>query len=209
MDVKNALELLYVMESEPVTLHKYRERLQGLRSLNFCGAVINRLDANYIDAPLHYLFGNLYINFSLLWDPVSEVITTYATDHCKQFWPLFLSKLKGENELEITHEVPSFKCDILIKLISRLSSFTDKVDYQNYKLLLWKCMQQIVSYCEVKNRDFVSLFIDFVNSHFFQSNSEDARSCNIRKREQDVHSKDEKGKITATYVSTALLQIII
>ncbi|XP_011495601.1 PREDICTED: small subunit processome component 20 homolog [Ceratosolen solmsi marchali] len=194
-DFKNAFELPYLVESEPITLHKYRERLQGLRALDFRGAAISRLDANYKDAPLHYLFGNLYINFSLLWDPVCEVLISYATDECSQFWPLFLSKLKNENKLEVTPEVPFFECDILSNMISRLFSSSDKVDHDNYTFLLWKCMHQIVNYCEVKNRDFVGVFIDFVDCHFFKSDSEDAKSCNILKREQEINSNDEQEKV--------------
>ncbi|OXU31234.1 hypothetical protein TSAR_014768 [Trichomalopsis sarcophagae] len=183
LKVCNAIELPFLAESEQVTVHKYRSRLVHIQPLDFHGASVSHLNSNYYDLPLHYLFGNLYVNFSLLWEPVTQVISSYATTDCSQFWSVFLAKLKGEENIKMVDE-PNFECEILESLSGKILSMKDKIDYDNYKLLLWKCMGQIVSYCEVKNRDYVGLFIDFVEGNFFKSNSEDAKSCSVKKREQ-------------------------
>ncbi|XP_058805534.1 small subunit processome component 20 homolog [Phymastichus coffea] len=197
-NVKNAIELPYLAESEAITIQTYRQRLLLLQALEFSGASINHLNSKYYDIPLHYLFGNLYVNFSLLWKPVSQIIASYATKECPHYWPVFLVKLKSE-EITNVAEAPNFECEILSKLAAKVFAVSDKIDHDNYNQLLWKIMGLTTSYCEVKNRDYVHLFIDFVENNFFKSNSADAKSCNIKKKERQSlaeDNKDDSGKIT-------------
>ncbi|KAL2713487.1 small subunit processome component 20 [Vespula squamosa] len=179
---KNALDLIYLAESVPATIQQYRDKLLHLQNLTFESNVMSNLDPKYYEIPLRYLLGNLYINFSLLWDPVSKIIASYATKECTQFWPVFLSELKDANATNWTYQ-QVHQSEIIQSLELQIYKMDDKPDYNNYKILLWKCMSLFVSYCEMKNRDLTSLFIEFVKNNFFKSNSEDAKFCSIKKHE--------------------------
>ncbi|XP_014218857.1 small subunit processome component 20 homolog [Copidosoma floridanum] len=179
---RGVLELPYLSECEPATVHKYRDRSLHLQALELQQVMKGGLDTRYYDVPLHYLFGNLYVNFSLLWDKVCHLITSYAVKECESFWEVFMDKLKTADSEIITIEAPGLECEVLKKLADRLFSLNEKIDRHNYKLLIWKCMGIMGQYCETKNRDYVGLFIDFVQGNFFRSNSEIAWSCNIKKK---------------------------
>ncbi|XP_012286717.1 small subunit processome component 20 homolog [Orussus abietinus] len=180
---KNAFELPLLAESRSASIQKYRDKLLHLEALSYqCHATVN-LRSKYHGFPLRYLIGNLYVNFSLIWDPVCKIIATYAHKECSQFWEIFLSELTSERP-SVRSESASFECDVLSKIQERLSQGDDKPDHENYKLLLWKCMSYFPEFCEVKNRDITGLFVGFVESNFFRCNSEEAKSCDIA-----IHSR--------------------
>ncbi|XP_031840626.2 small subunit processome component 20 homolog [Nomia melanderi] len=180
---KTAMEHLYLAECEPITVQTYRNKLLHLQALTFDGNVMLNLNPKYNDFPLRYLLGNLYINFSILWEPVSKIIATYATKQCEQFWQIYLTELKSNYK-----EIPDYKilydCAIISEIEIAIQKNKDKPDYENHKLLLWKCMGNFSHYCEMKNRDITGIFIDYVNDNFFKSNSEDAKCCSILKTQE-------------------------
>lgn len=180
---KNPLDLIYLAESIPATIQQYRDKLLHLQSLTFESNAMANIDPKYYEIPLRYLLGNFYINFSLLWDPASKIIGSYATKECTQFWPVFLSELNDASATDWTYQREVHRSEIIQSLELETYKMDDKPDYNNYKILLWKCMSLFASYCEMKNRDLTSLFIEFVNNNFFKSNSEDAKFCGIKKRE--------------------------
>ncbi|KAI4482212.1 hypothetical protein M0804_008763 [Polistes exclamans] len=186
---KNPLDLIYLAESTPPTIQKYRDKLLHLQSLTFDNNAITNLDPKYYEIPLRYLLGNLYINFSLLWDPVNNIIASYANKACTQFWPVFLSELKDASATNKTYQ-EIYRCDIIESLKLEIYKIDDKPDSNNYQILLWKCMSNFVNYCEMKNRDLTSFFIEFVNTNFFKLNSEDAKVCSIKKHENASIAND-------------------
>lgn len=188
---KSALELVYLAECEPATVQKYRGKLLYLQALEYQSYAIDNFDLKYLEFPLRCLIGNLYINFSLLWEPVSTVIASYGKKEFPQFWPTFLAELTSKNEAEVEWK-PSFDCDIVSSLAVRAEKCEDKPDFENHKILLWKCMTHFSYYAETKNRDLTGLFIDFVNTNFFKSNSEDSKACNIEKRKETDVNNDVK-----------------
>ncbi|XP_035727395.1 small subunit processome component 20 homolog isoform X1 [Vespa mandarinia] len=175
---KNPLNLIYLAEGIPATIQRYRDKLLHLQDLTFESNAMANLNPKYYEIPLRYLLGNFYINFSLLWDPVSKIIGSYASKECGQFWPVFLSELKDATDWTYQRVHQS---EIIQSLELEICKMDDKADNNNYKILLWKCMPLFASYCEMKNRDLTSLFIEFVNNNFFKSNAEDAKFCSIKK----------------------------
>lgn len=167
-DPKSPLELMYLAELEPATVHKYRDKLLHISALKFGSPSMNNLKSEYQDLPLRYLLGNLHVNFSLLWEPVSEIIASYANRECQKFWELFFGELESEDVKSGSNAGPKYQCEILENLKSRIWDSKAKTDRDNYKLLLWKCMATFASFCEKKNRDFVGVFIDFVETNFFR-----------------------------------------
>ncbi|XP_015598459.1 small subunit processome component 20 homolog [Cephus cinctus] len=201
---KNALQLPYLAESELATVHTYRDRLLHVQALAFQSHAVSNLNPSFYEFPLYYLLGNLYINFSLLWDPVSKIIATYANKECAQFWPIFLAELNSVNATQIIQYQNTYDCDVVTAVAAEMNYNDDKTDVENYKLLLWKCMTGFVEFCETKNRDLTGLFIDFVDTNFFKINSEDSKSCNIAKHketivvdnQQEEHSDDDEKEET-------------
>lgn len=190
---KNVFELIYLAENEPATVHKYREKLLHLQAINFDGQAMNSLDPSYYDIPLNYLIGNFYLNFSLIWEPCGKILATYANKQCPQFWPIFLSQLKMENNVSPFYET-TINCDVITSLEKKICVSEEKIDYDNYRLQLWKSMANFADYCETKNRDLTVMFIDFVDRFVFKSNSEDGKSCNIEKRgeiDEDAMEEEE------------------
>ncbi|XP_026828311.1 small subunit processome component 20 homolog [Ooceraea biroi] len=179
---KSAFELVHLVECESTTVQNYRAKLLRLQALEFQSPAISNLDPKYHEFPLRYLIGNLYINFSLLWEPVSAVIASYGNKECSQFWPTFLNELTS-NVSEIEWK-PSFECQVVSSLEMLLEKHEDKPDLENHKILLWRCMTHFSHYAEMKNRDLTGLFIDFVNTNFFKSNSEDGKYCNVKKHKE-------------------------
>lgn len=190
---KNPMEHMYLAECESISIQTYRSKLVHLQTLSYESDIMTNFDLKYYEIPLRYLLGNLYINFSLLWEPVSKIIATYANKDCDQFWPLFLTELKCDEKLIIDYK-PLFECNIISEIQNAIQRSNDKPDYKNHKILLWKCMKNFSHFCEIKNRDITGLFIDFVNDNFFKSNSEDARCCNILKI-QELTISDSNIKI--------------
>ncbi|XP_076242844.1 small subunit processome component 20 homolog [Calliopsis andreniformis] len=180
---KTAMELIYLAEFEPITVQTYRNKLLCLQTLTFESNSVSNLNPKYHDFPLRYLLGTLYINFSLLWEPVSKIIASYATKECEQFWPIFLSELKCEHKSSIDY-TPLFQCNVISEIEVAIQKSNVKPDYENHKILLWKCMAHFSHFCEIKNRDLTGLFIDYVTDNFFKTNSEDAKYCSILKNQE-------------------------
>nr|XP_034172664.1 small subunit processome component 20 homolog [Osmia lignaria] len=190
---KSAMEHMYLAECESITVQSFRDKLLHLQALSFENNVVSNLDPKYYKFPLQYLLGNLYINFSLLWEPVNKIIATYADKKCEDFWPTFLAELKREQQV-ITDYKPVFECETISKIEIAIQKSNDKPDYANHKVLSWKCMTNFAQFCEMKNRDITGMFIDFVNDNFFKSNSEDAKCCSILKK-QELNSTDNNMEI--------------
>jgi hypothetical protein len=50
----------------------------------------------YLQVPLRYLLGCLYINFKYLWEPVQKLIATHAQGLNKEdFWRIYLAHLQN------------------------------------------------------------------------------------------------------------------
>lgn len=187
---KTAMELVYLAECEPTTVDNYRTKLFHLQALEFQNHAIVNLNPKYYEFPLRCLIGNLYVNFSLLWEPISIVIASYGNRECSQFWPTFLAELTSNNVPKIEWK-SSFDCHVISSLESRIEKHDDKPDFENYKKLLWKCIAHFSHYAEMKNRDLTGLFIDFVNTNFSKSNSEDGKYCNIEKRKDVINANND------------------
>ncbi|XP_011256579.2 small subunit processome component 20 homolog [Camponotus floridanus] len=186
---KTAMELVYLVEREPTTVNNYRTKLLHLQALEFQSHAIVNLNPKYYEFPLRCLIGNLYVNFSLLWKPISIIIASYGNRECSQFWPTYLAELTSNSVPEIEW-TSSFDCHVISSLESQIEKHDDKPDFENYKKLLWKSIAHFSHYAEMKNRDLTGLFIDFVNTNFSKSNSEDGKYCNIEKRKDVINANN-------------------
>ena len=76
-------------ETTPTTLYTYREKLLFLRKLVY-SSVYESSDICK-DAILRYLIGNLFINFSALWEHLVEIIATHVES--PSFWNILKENL--------------------------------------------------------------------------------------------------------------------
>ncbi|XP_034941688.1 small subunit processome component 20 homolog [Chelonus insularis] len=183
----NVLKHLFMAENVEVTVQTYRNRLIHLEALSFETRGVTNLNPKYYECSLRYLLGNLYINFSLLWNPVIKAIASYADEQCAQFWPILMEELKQDNEKlhanNVTNICDIFECNSLQNLSKRLE-INDKPDFDNYKYLLWKCLSEFPGYCESRNRDFTVLFIELIERNYFKANSDTIKAYSIEKRQE-------------------------
>ena len=94
-----------------------------------------------------------------------------------------MSKLNSKNIENSIHSLPVLDCKILSLLANQIYNIDEKVDAENYQLLFWKCMTYFIDYFETKNREFVSIFIEFVDI---------AKTCNeVNESKEDKNETQE------------------
>ncbi|CAG2053152.1 unnamed protein product [Timema podura] len=148
-------------ESVLPTVQDYRDKLQQLQALSY-ETVASSLTCNsaYSQVPLRYLLGVLFVNFQLLWKPVTRLVVSYARGlPSAEFWEVFHEQLSlAVQGVKMLVENPTpvplgLKCDVLNNLYTRLNYLDDKPDYVNYRILLWNAMTEFPEVCEQKNRN--------------------------------------------------------
>ena len=98
-EMSSAFRLCLSAEEIPVRLETYRDRLVCLQKLRFSASFYDALPEFCREAALLYLSGMLCVNFSPLWDPVIEVIASFAqTSNVKHFWKTFSTLLNTAAE---------------------------------------------------------------------------------------------------------------
>ncbi|XP_060519305.1 small subunit processome component 20 homolog [Cylas formicarius] len=191
--------LCHAVESIDPQVSTYREQLQLLEKLNFNKPqmiICNQTDFNLL--PLRFLCGVLYMNFQLLWEPVSKIISSHAHGlNINHFWDVFGQELKnvvstlrdGENVAisDIESEFETLK-----EIFQTAQQISTKPDFINYRLLLWKSLMLFPNVAEAKTRDVSGLLLDFVVSEYTKSNSELATYCSVKEyfKENDEHIEE-------------------
>lgn len=90
-ELRNTLSIIIAAESTEASISEYRGKVRHLQLLE-CSEKEER--QAICNVPMNFLFGNLYINFKLLWEPVSKLIVSYAKMlPVGQFWPIFSDQL--------------------------------------------------------------------------------------------------------------------
>lgn len=173
--------LFYKVECVEPTVHTYREQLMYLQKLEATPKLLNFLETTYgpsKDDPLKFLLGCLYVNFSLLWKPVMELIQTYATEmSVAAFWPIYKSKmdettalLRNTNASNINQDI-SFTFDSFLneEYANYWENKERSADLVNFRILLWRMIPTFGTLSEVKNREVVAIFLDFIGEEYNKS----------------------------------------
>ncbi|EDO33281.1 predicted protein, partial [Nematostella vectensis] len=210
-------EICLDAEQTPPSFHQYRDKLVRLRKLTYSSAYHHALPDFYHDVTARYLLGQLYLNFSPMWDPVIEVIKTHAQGkNVKIFWEVFRDHLKmAANEAEKylrhpqpseTAETPSYtagSADDLHSLFTSLFSVAvgpredNRTDHTNFRFLLWKAMAEFPGVVEIRSRDIVPLLLRFIEAEYMSSDENTAPTQDIRRTEHSSPAED-KGKTEGT-----------
>ncbi|XP_048578586.1 small subunit processome component 20 homolog isoform X2 [Nematostella vectensis] len=210
-------EICLDAEQTPPSFHQYRDKLVRLRKLTYSSAYHHALPDFYHDVTARYLLGQLYLNFSPIWDPVIEVIKTHAQGkNVKIFWEVFRDHLKmAANEAEKylrhaqpseTAETPSYtagSADDLHSLFTSLFSVAvgpredNRTDHTNFRFLLWKAMAEFPGVVEIRSRDIVPLLLRFIEAEYMSSDENTAPTQDVRRTEHPSPAED-KGKTEGT-----------
>lgn len=162
--------ILYNVEVTEPHVHTYRDQLQNLERLSFDKPqMLMCHQTDFKTIPLRYLCGTLYINFQLLWEPITKIITSHAKGlESNTFWGIFGEELKNvrgnirtPKEI-IVSDLEGGTCDFLADMFQESQRLRVKPDFVNYRLLLWKAMSMFPEVAESKTRDVSELFLDFV-----------------------------------------------
>lgn len=162
--------IIYNVESTDPHVHTYRDQLKNLEKLSFDQPqMLMCHQTDFKTIPLRYLCGTLYINFQLLWDPVTKIITSHAKGlEINTFWNIFADELRNacgniKNPKEmVVADLEGSTCDFLVDIFQESHTLSIKPDFINYRLLLWKAMSMFAEVAEAKTRDVSELFLDFV-----------------------------------------------
>jgi len=166
---ENQISLLGVFESLlsaeqcAESLTSYKDKLNQLEKVDF--ARISRVLAenDFLSlAPVHYLLGLLYTNFTLMWSPVMDLLANYGNGMKRDiFWQVMGDKLKAADKDIVD----------MIENIKEGKSVTDeqRIDYINYRNHLWDILARFPQTAEAKNRELVPLFLDsFMNKEYVE-----------------------------------------
>lgn len=169
MEDCSVFSLCYKVESTNPQVDTYRALLQILEKLDYDRQQVSLIkDTNFITVPLRYLCGILYINFKLLWDPVSNLITSYANGmSIDVFWNIYYKELKNaasqvRSHAKIENQLFGVDAQFLEDLYRESNELSDKPDFINFRILLWKTMANFPQVAEAKTRDTSEFLLDFI-----------------------------------------------
>ncbi|XP_076967884.1 small subunit processome component 20 homolog isoform X2 [Tamandua tetradactyla] len=205
-----ALAVLRQAELVPATVSDYREKLLHLRKLRRDVVRTAVPDGPLQEVPLRYLLGMLYINFSALWDPVIELISSHAHEmENKQFWKVYYEHLEkaatqAEKELQndLSDEEPSIgdgdweqtqEGDVGTLYHEQLTSKTDcreRLDHTNFRFLLWRALAKFPERIEPRSRELSPLFLRFINNEYYPADLQVAPTQDLRKKGKRVAAEE-------------------
>ncbi|XP_063380914.1 small subunit processome component 20 homolog isoform X2 [Cydia fagiglandana] len=199
----SVFSMCYSVESTVPSIQEYRAQQNTLQKMVFNTTQYALLkDTDFHLYPLNYMFGVLYMNFKLLWEPVTEFIASYgnslATD---EFWPIFHKNLQtafdnAKKDLKQFKFDDEFECefDLLKELYAEHNNISERPDVYNYRDLLLKVMTNCIQVCEAKNRDVVVLFLNFIEEEYKRTDKANALKIDVESRNNamDVDKPDEE-----------------
>uniref|UniRef100_H0V054 UTP20 small subunit processome component n=1 Tax=Cavia porcellus TaxID=10141 RepID=H0V054_CAVPO len=183
----SAFAILRQAELVPATVSDYREKLLHLRKLRHDVVRTAVPEGPLQEVPLRYLLGMLYINFSALWEPVIELISSHAHEmESKQFWKVYYEHLeraatRAEKELQRDPEEEkptgdesgeqAQEGDVGALYQEQLATKTDcreRLDHTNFRFLLWRALARFPERVEPRSRELSPLFLRFINNDDLQ-----------------------------------------
>ncbi|XP_058164591.1 small subunit processome component 20 homolog isoform X1 [Dasypus novemcinctus] len=199
---QSAFAILRQAELVPATVNDYREKLLHLRKLRHDVVQTAVPDGPLQEVPLRYLLGMLYVNFSALWDPVIELLSSHAHGmENKQFWKVYYEHLEkaathAEKELQIDARHEEKSCgdenweqtqegDIGTLYHEQLASKTDcqeRLDHANFRFLLWRALAKFPERVEPRSRELSPLFLRFINNEYYPADLQVAPTQDLRRK---------------------------
>ncbi|KAL1774813.1 small subunit processome component 20-like [Sigmodon hispidus] len=206
---QSAFAILRQAELVPATVSDYREKLLHLRKLRHDAVQSLTPQGPLQEVPLRYLLGMLYVNFSALWDPVIELISSHAHGmENKQFWNVYyehLEKAATHAEKELQKDLRDEQStgdgsweqtpegDVGALYQQQLESKTDcreRLDHTNFRFLLWKTLAKFPERIEPRSRELSPLFLRFINNEYYPADLQIAPTQDLRRKGKAVVSEE-------------------
>ncbi|XP_051886024.1 small subunit processome component 20 homolog isoform X2 [Pristis pectinata] len=202
-DRQSVFATLLQAELVPATVHDYREKLLHLSKLRHDLVQLCIPEGPYHEVPLQYLIGMLYKNFSPLWDPVLELITSHAYGmENKTFWRIYyehLDRAAALAEKELNRELeeePKVRVtpnseNLSTRHVKGLyqsqlhlaTKSSERTDHTNFRFLLWKAMCSFADRVEPRSKELSPLLLRFINNEYYSADLLVAPTEDIRKKE--------------------------
>ncbi|XP_051857734.1 small subunit processome component 20 homolog isoform X2 [Antechinus flavipes] len=200
-----------LLQSElvPATVNDYREKLLHLRKLRHDLVQASIPDGPLHEVPLRYLLSMLYINFSVLWDPVIELIASYANEmENKMFWKVYYEHLekaatRAEKELQNDFRDKRLRSKVVEKTkmgdvdtlyheqLEQRTDCRERLDHTNFRFLLWKALAKFPERVEPRSRELSPLFLRFISNEYYPADHQVAPTQDLLKK-GDAASEEEK-----------------
>ncbi|XP_050560675.1 small subunit processome component 20 homolog [Spodoptera frugiperda] len=191
----------YSVESIKPSIQEYRSQLNLLQKMAFnTSQYALAKDTDFHLFALNYMLGTLYVNFKLLWEPVTEFIAGYGNSlNVDDFWPTFhnalessfLNAKKNLKQFQFDDEIDT-NFEILQKLYSDYNSISERPDLYNYRNLILKVMMNCIQVCEARNRDVVVLFLNFIEEEYRKNDRMNALKIDMETHANKMETDDEQ-----------------
>ncbi|XP_074595747.1 small subunit processome component 20 homolog [Brevipalpus obovatus] len=165
---KSVFSICLEAELVEISIDNYREKLRLLNQLDpnlvEQSIPLPSLDgSNYNLAPVHFLIGNLFYNFKLLWEPVKKLLELHgrATKDRKSFWNVFSKHMKGISP-QIKGDTPSsYESTFLWPGMKKSNEPNPRTDYYNHRILILQSIKSLVDIVGPLAQELVGWFLDF------------------------------------------------
>ncbi|XP_043821455.1 small subunit processome component 20 homolog [Dromiciops gliroides] len=207
--------LLLQAELVPATVNDYREKLLHLRKLRHDLVQASIPDGPLHEVPLRYLLSMLYINFSVLWDPVIELIASHANEmENKVFWKVYYEHLeraatRAEKELQNDPRDKHLRDKggektemgnvgaVYHEQLEQRTDCRERLDHTNFRFLLWKALAKFPERVEPRSRELSPLFLRFISNEYYPADHQVAPTQDLlRKGSAAPEEEREEGTPT-------------
>ncbi|XP_072511808.1 small subunit processome component 20 homolog [Notamacropus eugenii] len=187
-------------ELVPATVNDYREKLLHLRKLRHDLVQVSIPNGPLHEVPLRYLLSMLYINFSALWDPIIELITSHANEmENKAFWKVYyehLERAAARAEKELQNDPrdkhlrdkggektePGDVGTLYHEQLEERTSCRERLDHANFRFLLWKALAKFPERVEPRSRELSPLFLRFISNEYYPADHQVAPTQDLLKK---------------------------
>uniref|UniRef100_H2Z902 Uncharacterized protein n=1 Tax=Ciona savignyi TaxID=51511 RepID=H2Z902_CIOSA len=195
-------------EEGHATVHEYRSKLLQLKKLENHGNFKDQVKRVVIRC----LFSQFYVNFSGLWQPLQEILTSYATSSRNdEFWEVLFEILEESSKnAELSKwwlqnastadqtgqtEENEFLNFIEGKVKANYKVVNSRPDFFNFRLQIWKTMAILPhnNVIECNNRIIVTLLLQYLdNEHYLldKHNSPSQSLDNLTNESEFCRKKD-------------------
>lgn len=199
--------IFFDIESIETNIQTYREQLLLLQRIEPNAKLLQSLSKMHepmkLD-PLKYLLGFLHVNFNLLWKPITELIAAYFSQlDIEHFWSLYKAKIDETTSLQRNKQLDDIHDDL--KFIDEESCLGEEyiniwhnnerpIDLVNYRILLWRNIPSLGMLREIKNREIVTTFLDFIEHEYKRTIDRDTLTLQAQRKRKT--KKPHKSKST-------------
>ncbi|XP_022455485.1 small subunit processome component 20 homolog isoform X2 [Delphinapterus leucas] len=207
---QSVFAILRQAELVPATVNDYREKLLHLRKLRHDVVQTAVPDGPLQEVPLRYLLGMLYVNFSALWDPVIELISSHAREmENKQFWKVYyehLEKAAAHAEKELQNDTRDEERSIgdasweqtqegnvgtlYHEQFALKTDLQERLDHTNFRFLLWRALAKFPERVEPRSRELSPLFLRFINNEYYPADLQVAPTQDLRRKGRGLGAEE-------------------